>query len=231
MRLSSLSVVLCLLACLALPSVSFGQLVADSVADWDASGNQGTNGWFYGFYDATADANGMYEAGDFQAFAGPTWIWTGSQWDENNADGDNVPWTEVAQTGGHPNGDNNGVVHNAIRRWVVDTAGLADIEYNISKTNPNCGNGTTALLYHNGNELASTTVAFDDSVGVVNTVQATLAVGDSIDIALSPLGTDGSLADGCDGSAFGAKVTIVPEPSALALLLLGLLALPRRRRA
>ena len=52
----------------------------------------------------------------------------------------------------------------------------------------------------------------------------------TIDLALTPLGTDGTLADGCDGSLFGMTVNAVPEPSSAALLLCAIPLILRRRR-
>ncbi len=208
MKHLSLALALVMVCSAPFMSQSFGDVIADSSADWSASGTQGENGWTYGLYDATADANGMYDRDDFQAFEGPTWVWNGSKWDEANVDGDNVPWTEVAQDTGHPNGDNNGDVHYAMRRWESDASGAATITYNLGKANPNCGNGTTAIVYHNGTELGSQTVAFDDAAGTSASVMASIAVGDHLDLALTPLGTDGTLNDGCDGSAFGMVVDL-----------------------
>ena len=191
------------LAICLLPSLTFGQ--ADSVADFsDAQGPT----WFNGLYNQTSDADGVYAASDFQAFGdGNTYVWNGSNWDEENADGDNVPWTTMAADTGHPNGDNNGEVHYAIRRWVAGSGGSVDVDYNLAKQNANCGNGTTALLFHNGSEVASSTVAFNDAVGVTDSVSLSVAAGDTVDLALSPLGTDGTLNDGCDGSVFGMSIT------------------------
>ena len=58
-----------------------------------------------------------------------------------------------------------------------------NIDFSISKSNPNCGNGTTAILYHNGAELASLTVASNDSTGTNMVASANLAVGDHVDLA------------------------------------------------
>ncbi len=202
------AVLVAALACLSAPATSFGETIADSATDWSASGTQGENGWTYGLYDQATDDNGVYDGTDFQAFAEPTWIWNGNAWDEANTDGDNVPWTVVNQNGGHPNGDNNGGVQYAIRRWESTASGAATINYSIAKQNVNCGNGTTALVFHNGVEIGASTIAGGDGVGVSGSVAANLAVGDHIDLALSPLGTDDTFADGCDGSLFSMNVDV-----------------------
>ena len=230
MKVTSLLRMVAVGVLMAAPSLVSADVVADSVADWSADGTQGANGWTNGFYDASADTDGAYGAGDFQAFAGPTWVWAGSNWDEANTDGDNVPWTTVAQESGHPNGDNNGVVHHAVRRWESDYSGDATVSWNLAKQNANCGNGTTGLLYLNGSLLDEFTVGGTDATGVTRSVDITLASGDVLDLALSPLGTDGTLADGCDGSFFGMQVNAVPEPNCLALLFLGVLPVLRRRK-
>jgi hypothetical protein len=227
MRIPSILAAIC---CLVLPSISFGE-IANSATGWSTDGTQGANGWSYGLYNATADADGTYNASDFQAFAAPDYPWNGTKWDEANADGDNVPWTEVGDGAGHPNGDNNGDIHYAMRRWESNHAGPVDISYSIAKNNANCGNGVTALLYHNDMEIGMTTIEFNDAVGLTTSVSATLAVGDTVDLALSPFGTDGTFNDGCDGSAFSMTIAEVPEPSSFSLLMIGVLALLRRRRA
>src|SRR5262245_26493782 len=46
----------------------FAVTLADSVDDWSASGLQGENGWFNGYYDLTTDTDGVYDPGDFIEF-------------------------------------------------------------------------------------------------------------------------------------------------------------------
>ena len=77
----------------------------------------------------------------------------------------------------------------AIRRWESDVSGTATITYNHSKIQTECGNGSTVILYHNGNVLASNTIDFDDRTGVVDSVSVSLAEGDFVDLALSGFGS------------------------------------------
>ena len=209
-----------------LPGMAFGQL-ADSEADFTTDGTQGALGWSNGYYNASADDNGDYDAADFIPFEGPNWVWNGSAWDWGDG---NVPWTTIANNNGHPNGDNNGDVHVAIRRWESSHSGPVSINWTLAKQNVNCGNGVTGVLAINGVEVDSATVAFDDATGVLQTHMANLSVGDLVDLGLSPLGTDDTLADGCDGSLFGMTVEEVPEPNSMILLLVGAAILARCRR-
>lgn len=210
--------------CMLLPSLSFADVIADSVADFSDSQ---AGPWSNGFYNQTQDSDGTYATGDFESFEGPDWTWTGAAWDWGDG---NVPWTTIGNESGHPNGDNNGDVHHAVRRWVSPVSGDADITFNIAKQNVNCGNGTSVILYQNGDDVSSLTIAGTDGVGLSETASLTLAAGDIIDLALTPMGADGSNADGCDGSFFGMTVDAVPEPGAMNLLFLSLLLVPALRR-
>lgn len=208
MKIKALTLCIALVCCT--PTL-FAGVVADSVADWSESGTQGENGWTYGYY-APATPDAVYSTGDFQAFEGPTWIWNGNAWDEANADGNNQPWTVVNKEGGHPNGDNNADgIQYAVRRWESSVSGNATITYNHAKQNVNCGNGSTAILYHNGAVINSSTISGGDGAGVVNSSSVSLQAGDLVDLALSPLGDDGTFADGCDGSLFGMSVDLAVE--------------------
>ena len=207
-------------SCFLLPAISFGDIIADSAADF--SEVQGQNGWFNGLYNQTTDPDGTYGVGDFQPFMEPDYAWNGSAWDFT---GGNVPWTTINAEGGHPNGDNNGDVHYAVRRWVSDTSGSATVEYNIAAQNLGGGAGTTAILYYNGAEISKTTVGGTDGVGQVVSEMLTLSSGDVLDLALTPQNVDGTFGDGSDGSFFGMTVDLVPEPGSLALIGLGFLGL------
>jgi len=205
-------------------------LIADSIADF----GQNTNGWTYGMYDITA--NGSPGPGEFMAFDASAW--NGSAWDINPAA--SGPWTEVTATSGHPNGVNSGNEHWATRRYTIQPGEGGDtlVEYDLLKANPN-GGGTSVHILVNGTEVGSTGVNGWDSLGWDGALLLpNLQVGDTIDLALAPQGTDvqlfgfGDNGDGADGSNFGMRLFhAVPEPSLAVIIALGLgVAGARRRR-
>jgi hypothetical protein len=184
-------------------------VVAESFDDWSLSGTQGERGWFYGYYNYTDDPNQAYATGDFVPFrntGGPVSPdgnhWTGSQWDLLAAD--SGPWTELGREATHPNGTNSAPQkeHWTIRRWVADRAlPGAEITWHMRKTNTGCGNGVEGILFVNGAVADSARIAGSDGTGVTRTISRSLAAGDVVDLALTPVGPDGSRQDGCDGSA------------------------------
>lgn len=172
---------------------------ADSFNGWSADGIQGENGWVNGYYNRTISGND-YDPDEFIPF--PQDWWTGTQWDEPNADGDNVPWTALGQETTHPNGDNNGDIHETIRRYEV--SGIEDgtplaLNWRMSKANAN-GGGVGGILYVNGELVDSKVIAGTDAVGVDRTYYINANNGDIIDLALTPENIDGTFADGSDGS-------------------------------
>ena len=198
--------------------------IADSSRDWSTTGEQGLNNWFYGYYTVTLDSDGTYVAeDDFKAFVkidgepvtqdGNNW--RGGDWglsSDPNATGG--PWTHVARVDTHPNsiGSNPFEEHWTIRRWVSNHTGEVAIRWYMYKTNVNCGNGVTGILAINGVEADSATIAYNDGTGVRRAPVVNVAVGDMIDLFLSPEGTDGDHNDGCDGSINGFVVdTKIPD--------------------
>jgi hypothetical protein len=205
--------------------------LAVSFIDWSATGTQGEKNWFYGFYNLTQDTdddppanNNVYQADDFTEFTnscagdggpcpggGPTDPagnhWTGGQWDMTTAG--TGPWSELGVQNTHPNGTNSvpGEEHWTIRRWVSNHTGKVAIVWHMRKGNLGCGNGVTGYLYLNDERLDAATIAFNDGTGVTRTRVRDIKPGDTIDLALTPLGTDGSGADGCDGSNNWLKIT------------------------
>ncbi len=191
--------------------------VANSVTDW-GSAAQGENGWFYGYYNETADADGTYSPGSDFNNTDPNWTFQGGSW-QLGADGDpaaNPPWDTIGQTEWHPNGDNQPQgVHWVIKRWVSDVDGDLHAQVQFGKQNVNSGNGTTLRVLHNGTEVFSHTVAFNDGTGIDTAIPLPdVFVGDTIEFALDPLGTDGGKGDGADGSFVRASILtgLPPQP-------------------
>jgi hypothetical protein len=217
--------------------------LADSFDDWSTAGTQGENNWFNGYYNLTQDADGEYSPGDFTPFLndGSNAVnpdganhWDGESWrlyrDTSPQTG---PWTSLGQESTHPNGTNSAAPpsvpgsvpeeHWTMRRYVVpdDFSGPspAELEWHMRETNDG-GMGVGGKLFINGVEVDSG--ATDDTTGFTRTYLADLSSGDIIDLALTPVGPSGDIADGADGSANRLTITIVPEPSSVLSLMIGL---------
>ena len=181
-------------------------VVADSVKGF--SGKQGKNGWWYGYWDGSADPDGAYApATDFEKFPssdgedgeegeGEESFWTGSTWDWPKG---NPPWTELNAQGGHPNGTNTGPLHWAIRRWVSDVDGTVRITGTVANPSAN-GDGVVCRILVDGQEILAEAV---DGTSVAYQVFATLTVGATIDFTLDPGPANN---DGSDGSTFTARI-------------------------
>jgi len=169
--------------------------IADSIADWSADGTQGENGWYYGYYNLSQDADATYEPDDFIEF--DQIYWNGNAWDLSPA---GAPWTMIGQEATHPNGVNNGDEHWTIRRWVSDYEGEVAVWWHLRKTNP-AGTGVTGIVFVNGVEMDRASIAGGDATGVIRAFVVTIKVGDIIDLAHTPVGPTGDPADGSDGSA------------------------------
>jgi len=185
------------------------EIIADSIAEF--SGNQGQNGWYYGYrvytagepdnYDPTSAFTQFVGGTTAGAWDGTTQVWTGSGWDLETAGA--APWTFLGAEGLHPNGSNQAEEHWVIRRWVADeltgTTPLA-ISWNTRKENLGGGNGVTGLLYRNGVKIDSAVIAATNGFGVTHTYYVNAEKGDKFDLVLSPAGVDGDHSDGADGS-------------------------------
>ncbi|NUN15287.1 MAG: CotH kinase family protein [Myxococcales bacterium] len=171
-------------------------------AQLDFSGNQGKGGWYYGYWDGGKDANGIYQPSEFIPFPnteGPFGLsnyWTGSTWDWPNG---NPPWTEISQTGGHPNGTTTGVWHWAIRRWISPAFGSYYISGAASNPSEN-GDGTICRILQNGQEIGAFHV---DGTSIPYNLPIDLLVGDIIDFVIDP---GPAKNDYNDGTSFSAKI-------------------------
>ena len=192
--------------------------VADSVADWSAAGAQGANGWFYGFYNETADADAAYNPNTDFNTTDSNWSFTGGNWvlgEAGNPDA-NPPWDTIGATEWHPNGDNQTQgVHWVIKRWVSDADGDLHANVQFGKANTGSGNGVTLRVLQNGAPVFTKTIAFNDGTGINTNVNLPgVLIGDKIEFALDPLGTDGGKGDGADGSYIRVKILsgLAPVP-------------------
>src|SRR5205085_12551751 len=123
------------------------------------------------------------------------------------------PWYIIGETDWHPNGENNGHVDWVIRRWVSNVDGDLHAHVKFGKSNLNGGNGTTLHVMHNGTELYSHTVAFNDGTGIDTMVNIpSVFVGDTIEFALDPHGKDDTDNDGADGSLIDGAILPGPAP-------------------
>jgi hypothetical protein len=183
---------------------------ADSVADWSFGGIQGANNWFYGFYNQTADSDGIYDPTTDFNISDPNWAWTGSAWELGP---NSPPWDTIGQYDWHPNGINNGQNHWMVRRWVSEFNGAATVSLRFAKGNTSCGNGVTGRLHRNGTLIYSNTIAFGDNIGVNIQLPVSIAVGDKLDFSIDALGTDGGTDDSCDGTSAYMHVRRDPVPA------------------
>ena len=135
-RATALALVVCSLLTTGCHNASLrpAQMVADSISGF--SGQQGANGWSYGYWDRTADTDDRYtQATDFQLLrhfgsdpinqlSGHPEFTTGQLWTLQ----DGLYYTSLWAEGGHPNGtmklgSHAQVEHWAVRRWVSTANG------------------------------------------------------------------------------------------------------------
>lgn len=216
-------------------------VVADSFEEWSVTGTQGERGWFWGYYNLSADGDGVYESRDlllFQNACGPGGTpcpeggavsvdgnhWRGPVPADPPEPGDEPrwdlteplsrPWTRLGRRALHPNGVNSGDEHWVIRRWVSDVEQRdATIAWELGKASSG-GSGVTGRIFltragsGRTEELDAVTVAGGDLRGAERSLDVDLGVGDVIDFAVTPVGTDGASHSGSDGSLSRLKVLV-----------------------
>lgn len=140
-------------------------VLADSSLDWSATGAQGHNNWFYGYYDRTSDAGRVYQTNNFQQFpdnyfADNIWEWPGG----------GPRYTSIGQQDMQTNGINSGGdEHWPIRRYVSEADGILEITWTLRKLDIG-GNGVTGRVLHNGEEVDRAVIRGNDDSGVAQTV-------------------------------------------------------------
>jgi hypothetical protein len=167
--------------------------VADTIADWSNTGEQGKGGWTYGFFIKT-NAALMYASNRFSAFPSGTGphstanFWNGEAWQWFEGD---PPFDYISETFCKPSiipggSTTNNLEHWVIRRWVSEIAGPIQIDWHFSKRELT-GINTTARIFHNGTQRDTVTINSNDFAGVARTTASfNVGVGDFIDITVEP---------------------------------------------
>ncbi|AKS42544.1 hypothetical protein [Wenzhouxiangella marina] len=180
---------------------SAGPALADSVADSvkEFSGEQGLNGWTYGYWDESDDADGKYDqATDFELFerfgddsinglSSHSEFTTGELWYLD----DGRYYTSLWAEGGHAHGDMNlgsyaRADHWVIRRWSSTVDGPIEISGQAGKVMPwgQYWSGSTRFMI-----LAGGVTVYDaelEGAGEAYAVSATVEVGTAIDFLIGP---------------------------------------------
>jgi hypothetical protein len=187
--------------------ISAPTLMADSITEF--GGNQGGNGWFYGYWDRKADGDGFYTAGEFIPFPrgtgnvlAPTNFWNGSKWDFPAGDPSLV---ELTAGGGQPTAENGNVslpVQWAIRRYVSEINGPLRITGTLACQSQNglCGDGILGRIFVDGVEVFNRSVKYS-SEGYSIVVAAN--PGSTIDFVIDAGNANN---DFCDATTFTARI-------------------------
>lgn len=171
------------------------QVVADSISGF--SGEQGANGWSYGYWDYTADADKSYnQTADFQLLqhfgsdpinqlsTRPD-LGTGKLWTLQ----DGLYYTSLWAGGGHPNGTMDlgahaQVEHWAVRRWVSTANGPITISGHAAKVlATNWGGGVQTRIVVDGTTVFSAAI---DNSGTNYSVNAMVHSGSLVDFLIGP---------------------------------------------
>jgi hypothetical protein len=144
------------------------------------SGTQGSNGWYYGYYDGTSAT--PFTTGDFKELP----IFVSGTWARNSLPG---RWdTQLWQDGGHPNG--GGEVNWAVRRWASGVSGVVIISCTLADSDGGGGNGVIGHTILDGTEISSRTIENGNSAGISYQTNARVLVGSLLDFAIDPRNGD-----------------------------------------
>jgi uncharacterized protein (TIGR03382 family) len=196
--------------------------VADSFEDYQ--GNQGENGWTYGYYDGNVDA--AYTPADFELMT--SWDDSISRWWVDNTPGGSLALVDSVFMHSWVFGS-EGVSNDqwAVRRWTSTIDGPVEIDIDMLRGPSNAlGDGVRLHVFVDGVKQAVLGLDPANAAGVSLMLFQNISVGSVIDFALDPIDNPSF-----DGTRFNAIITsTVPSPSSMALFGLGVLAMGRRRR-
>jgi hypothetical protein len=182
-------------------------IIADSVTEFAST--QGSNNWYYGYWQKTGDADGIYNQSEFVPFTqyGVYTIVGGTAWNTSTSS----YWTGLAAIGGHPNGVQTSggrmaVEQWAIRRWISPVDGNITITGRLAKFNTSSnGDGIVGAVVVDGTTLFSRQIAATDGAGVNYSFTARVFPGSLIDLIITP----GSASwDANDGTRLSATIIL-----------------------
>lgn len=173
------------------------KVVADSVRDF--SGSQGTNGWSYGYWDRTADQDGVYDqvkdfrllgyfgADRINGLSARTEFTTGELWYLE----DGRYYTSLWAEGGHSHGTMDlgpyaKAEHWVVRRWFSSVDAHVEIRGHAGKVMPwgaNWSGDTKVLVVVGGSKVYE--AVFDDG-GQGYSVSTTVQAGTLVDFLIGP---------------------------------------------
>lgn len=129
----------------------------------------------------------------------------------------------------HPSLDSIGY-KCAVLRWTAGAgeAGLVEISGNVRKLDSggSGSNGVDFHIYLNGVPIYAEWIASSDKVGESFCIEATIAVGSTVDFAVGPHETNVNY----DSTGVKTMVTLLPEPGTVLLLGLGGMLLMRKAK-
>ncbi|MEZ6094942.1 MAG: hypothetical protein R3C03_12050 [Pirellulaceae bacterium] len=172
-------------------------VVGDSVAEFTSE--QGKNGWYYGYWDRSADDDEQYnQSSDFKllknfgtdtqnGISGHEEFTTGELWFLE----DGRYYTSLWANGGHANSPNQLGNHAAaeqwaVRRWVSDTSGTVTISGHTGKVMPwgaNWGGECLAIIVVDGKTVFSSVM---DNKGLDYTVAVKVQEKSVVDFLIAP---------------------------------------------
>jgi hypothetical protein len=146
------------------------------------------------------------QSSDFSSTQGPVWwyqhgnstggpifnmSWSSFHW--SGAD----TWSRIYSDTMHP-----GAIDVPVLKWVAPKSGTVSIGGTVRDADPNCGDGISASLVHNGTQIFSASIANGDTVGQSPNLQQSVVAGDGLFFIVSPNGNNS-----CDMTRWDPSIT------------------------